>query len=425
MYYTTVGMTRESLAHLDEVSRHPLISKGIRAIKVSLGPFYDSILADDIKVFAAFRASKMRRNIERWEQGIDNQLTRPIPIEVYQGVIATAASFVRSLEEVAARGIDRIPFDHFRIAEAHTKYRQLYEEHKDFSSSFAQAITSAMVRMPTATWLKINDEKSYIYPGSTMAHMLSEALEGADSLQDFMVSPVRWEDVRKFRLGPPPFNLVGELLLSIQRLNIRLAGFYIQFPPPVASSSDTATTHEPALLRAAANQLKSIVFKPQIGWDDSWTERAPDEWADFTSFLRTILQTKSLQRINLNFYFMGNNPPPLLSMASPLLSYTWPNLETLYFHGPFHYEELKAVVEPLDRNVSLRWSGYLMSGSWIDVLDLLRGRNSLVQRLGTTFDGQEYDLMTHAERRFLFEEDEDEEYDYGYPGLLAPALVLR
>jgi hypothetical protein len=64
-----------------------------------------------------------------------------------------------------------------------------------------------------------------------------------------------------------------------------------------------------------------------------------------------------------------DDPPPLLSMAPLLLSSTWPNLKILRFVGPFHFEELKAVFKPLGQDVKFQWSGYLMSGSWVEVLD--------------------------------------------------------
>ncbi|KAI0200375.1 hypothetical protein F4808DRAFT_460968 [Astrocystis sublimbata] len=46
--HVRIDLTCESLAHFDEVSRHPFISKGIKAVTLSLAPFYDSFRAHSL-----------------------------------------------------------------------------------------------------------------------------------------------------------------------------------------------------------------------------------------------------------------------------------------------------------------------------------------------------------------------------------------
>ncbi|KAI1075443.1 hypothetical protein F5B20DRAFT_559734 [Whalleya microplaca] len=409
LHYVNVGMTRSSLAHLDEVSRHPSVSKGIRFIHLSLGPFYDSVLAHDIQAFAAYRASKLRQSIVAWERAVNWHDCGKIPIEVYQGAITKATPLAESWEELATQGIDMKCADHLIISRAHEQYLQLYENQKNISSSLAQAIASAMTRMPTATWVKIDDQNIYDDSGWAIGSFRLKDFDETDSLLKKLLSPVEWSDARKHGLGPPPFNVAEQLLFLIQRLEIPLAGLDIETPPPIASSSNTATTHEPTVLHAAFKQLKAFSFRPQGTIHDVyWTERAPEKWVHFTSLLRSLLHTKSLQKISLDFYFMIRDEPPLLLSMAPLLSYTWPKLKILYFNGPFHFEELKAAVKPLGPNTEVQWAGYLMSGSWADVLDFLRERNTVEQELGDVNDsiyGQEYDRMTMIERRYIFKQD--------------------
>ncbi|KAI1160540.1 hypothetical protein F5B18DRAFT_632153 [Nemania serpens] len=408
VHHIRVDMTRSSLAHLDEVSRHPSVSKGVRAITLHLGPFYDRFLAHDIRAFAAYRASQLRLSIENWENTIDLQIYGDDPVEVFQGAITKGVILAESWERLAARGIDTNSADHLMMSSAHQQYIQLYEDLTEISASFAQAIASAIKRMPTASWVTIDDQNALeFYKWGRHAFSLPGDVDEADSLLKNLLLPIGWSGVREHQLAPPPFNLIGELLISLEELQIPLAGLDIATPPPVPEPP--TPMYEQSVLYTAAKSLKAISFRPRTNiWNKYWTERAPGEWAYFTNFLRSLLHANSLQKIDLSFYFMGaDNPPPLLSMAPLLLSYTWPNLKILHFNGPFHFEELKAVLKPLRQNVQVQWSGYLMSGEWTGVLEFLRKRKSLKQELGDvngSIYGQECDQMTKSERDFVFNE---------------------
>jgi hypothetical protein len=114
---------------------------------------------------------------------------------------------------------------------------------------------------------------------------------------------------------------------------------------------------------------------------------------------------------------------PLLSMAPILLSSTWPNLKTLNFNGPFHFEELQSVVKRLDTNVSLQWSGFLMSGCWAEVLDFLKGHKLESTEVGDvngSIYGQECDEMTDEERKTIFHDNNRFRWN---PGSLATQYV--
>ncbi|KAI0903266.1 hypothetical protein F4823DRAFT_619257 [Ustulina deusta] len=402
-------MTHSSLARLDEVSRHHYISKGIRAIKLSLFPVYDSVLAHDIRAFAMYHLSDLRQGIESWHEALDWLPNGGTSVEVCQRAITRAVSLAESWEELAARGVDASRADHLMISQAHEQYLQRYEDYDRLSCSLTQIITSAMGRMPTATWIKIYDPNIYKPPRWT-----PRVLDQPDSLLNCLLLPVGWSDVRQRRLGwlaPPPSHPICELLLSIQQLGISLVGLDIETPPPVPSSSasNMAITHDPTVFHHAVKRLKAVSFNLRDIWGKYWTGRAPEEWAYLTSFLLSLLHTDSLRKISLNFNFMRTDDPrSLLSMAPLLLSYTWPNLQHLYFNGPFHFEELKAAVKPLGQNAKLQWCGYLMSGSWADVLDFLRERNGPKQELGDqngSIYGQECDRMSEDERNFIFWND--------------------
>ncbi|KAI1740024.1 hypothetical protein F4680DRAFT_419508 [Xylaria scruposa] len=411
--FVKVNITHRSLARLDEISRHPFISKGVRAIKLCLGPFYDSVITHDIQAFATYQVSRLHPYIQIWDTLVDRVIYGygSTSTKTYQKAITKAVALGESWEKLAAEGVDENCAEHLLILKAHARYLQLYEDYEAISSSVAQAIISAMVRIPTATWIKIDDNPS----SWSMGYLRPEDLDQEDSLLDHLLLPTAWSDARKYMLGPPPFHLIGELLFSIQQLGIPLKGLGIETPPPTGlfPTSNTAITRELGVLCTAVKQLETISFRPRTNlWNPYWAERAPEEWVDFIDFLIQLLHTRSLRQIDLNFDFIGIDygSPPQLSMARLLLSYTWPNLQDLYFNGPFHFEELKAIVKPLERTVKLQWCGYLMSGSWADVLDILRERNAHCQQLGDGnanggIYGQECNRMNDLSRQSIFRQN--------------------
>ena len=101
LHYVTVDMTGPSIAHLEEISRHPVISKGIRAIQVILC-FYDSALAGDIRAFAAYQASRLRSSISSWQFAIDHPLDLTgTPVVPFAAAIARALPIAESWEDAA------------------------------------------------------------------------------------------------------------------------------------------------------------------------------------------------------------------------------------------------------------------------------------------------------------------------------------
>jgi hypothetical protein len=108
--------------------------------------------------------------------------------------------------------------------------------------------------MRTATWVRIDDKD--LYDRSIYGTIYPEDLDGTDLLLENLLLPMGWSDwsdVGEHDLGPPPFHLIGELLLLMKQLKIPLAGLDIETPPPTASPStlNTTTTYDPTVLRAA------------------------------------------------------------------------------------------------------------------------------------------------------------------------------
>jgi hypothetical protein len=414
--YIKVHIRQPSIAHLEEVSRHPTISKGIRAIQVILC-FYDSVLASNLRAFATYQVSRLRSSIESWELAIEHLSDiDQTPKEVYQTAIAKALSIARSWEDAAIHGIWDDCADHVILRRAQERYKQYYEDQKILlQGSFVQAIASAMARMPTATWLETYDYdyrkpreetfKTIIFPTDIMEHEL---------LLEKLIAPMaNWEDARVHGLGQPPAEVIPKLLLTIHEEGVRLTGLTIWTPPPEDLSLLLSNSDENSKIQAAVKHLKVFDFHP---WrmdprDDFWASREPDEWRPFSEFLSRVLSSTAIQRINLDLDFLYTDMlPPLVSMGPTALSHPWPKLENLTFSGPFHFEELQNLVRRAKKKLHLHWSGDLMSGSWAEVLDflkesVLKQSVSYHSKIGTVNgrpSGAECDEMTEKERKFIF-----------------------
>ena len=405
--YVKVDITRPSIMHLEEVSRQPVISKGIRAIQVNL-KFYDSVLASDIHAFAAYQASRLRSSISSWQLAMDHLLNvTKVPREVYATAIAKASPIAESWEDTAVYDSREESINYNLLHKAHEQYKQRYIDQTILrQGTFVQAIASAMAKMPGATWLEINDhdihwaqfEDTFILPRDVSDHGL---------LLDKLLLPIiSWEDARVCGLGHPPAEVIPRLLLGIHQEGVLLTGLTIRTPPPDDLSLLVPDGNQ---LEAAVKHLRVLDFSPrQMNHeDDFWASRATDEWTPFREFLSSLLSSTSLQRITLELCFLYSNElAPPFSIGPVVVSRYWPKLGDLSFHGPFHLAELRSIVGRAKKGLCLQLSGRLMSGSWAEVLDFMR-EGLLKKDLAYYSDidgctGQELDQMTRREAEHIF-----------------------
>jgi len=413
-----VSMTLTSIAHLEEVSRHPTISKGIRAINVILS-YYDSVLATNFGTFAAYQATRLRSRIVSWQYEIDYPYElSSVPREAYENAITRALSIAESFEQVAKDGFCEAPAHLALLHRAHGRYEQHYDNQRIMQQeTFVQAIALAMARMTKATWLEIYDlDDSPTRSEVLSTEILLPDLDEDEMLLDKLIAPLKnWEDARIHRLGLPPAEIIPRLISTLHEKDIPLTGLMINTPPPEDLSILLADNNENGNSKAAMKHLRALKISPQDVYtsDDFWTSREPGEWRPFYDFLSYLLSSTALQRIDLDVEFLYTSTlQPLVSMGTVLLSNSWPRLEELRFNGPFQIEELQHVVSRANKNLLLNWSGYLMNGSWAEVLECLKesiskdGISWYSQIGGFTkqVSGQEVEEMTDEDWNVIFKE---------------------
>lgn len=410
MFYVKVDMTPQSISHLNEVSQHPTISKGIRAVQIPLGRHFDANIANDFQDFAHYQASRLREHVEGWEMNI----ARPLgfdktPKDVYERAVEQASTIAASWEDAAQFGVDEDCSEHVLLKIAQKEYQRCYESQVLLQrGAFGQAVATAMKRMPTATWLDLTDEDLYSRgPERMLSNFFPRDLEDPALLQLKLQAPeFSWSMARYKGLRSPPIDTIPSILASVGEARICLKGVDIRMPLPDDLSSFSMAEAEHPKLRAASQQLRAFEFRPRHA-----TPLSLDTSYLLSGFLSTILDTRTLQKIDLCFDFQyenGEHIPPTFSMASVLLSRHWPELKALTYNGPFYFEEMQKVINRIGKDVDLQWSGYSMDESWAKVLDFLRGRVSHNARLGDvngSIAGAECEEMTTEERDFIFRED--------------------
>lgn len=173
------GIDQKSISHLDKISSHPLISRGVASIQLTLG-FYAADLAHDIYKFTEYNVNKLSKD----ELGSSSSLSQPKSsldsLEQCSHVLVDARKRLESWK-VFLEGTPEDPVDsktsfrarlqrliandtsesgHFLILQkAHGQYKHLFSEQRHLFNRrrFIDAVASAFARMPMARKLELLD----------------------------------------------------------------------------------------------------------------------------------------------------------------------------------------------------------------------------------------------------------------------------
>lgn len=459
-----VRMTQESVARLTEMSQHPTISKGIRVVNIDVGRHFNGGLANDFHSFARLQLARLDYSVSGEHGWVHWDRTRSIwqdDMNCDAEIITRSSDQTGTTEEeyrnaiIRARDIFHV-WDHVRCVEplsacnsfspapqpcekrkgphyellrsSWNHYRRLYDSQEALRrEAFAKPIASAMKQMPTASWLRIVDEytpgdQAPSYVARSMVNFLPKDMEDPAALKTKLEQPTpSWHFEAPWAgYSEPPVDTIPTILSSMGANGICLKGLEIYARLPLDISALAETKVDYSKLRAASDRLTTFRFNRKSRWGEG-------KWASTMSlnhsnilhgFLSTLLDTSTLKNIHLDFdwYFRNGSHgstaivSPAASMATILLSRTWEHLEELSFNGPFRFEDLKKIVNRMGKKVSIRWSGYLMDGSWAAVLDLLRGRvlsDAFIGHAGRlgSIAGAEIGDMKREDFTFIFRED--------------------
>jgi hypothetical protein len=364
--HVTVDLTPASIARLEDISRHPTISKGVIAVGIVL-EFYSATLAEDIQSFARYHEIQLADHVDIWDWWTRRPALEFISRKDHQRAARKGRAIMESWNDVASNGVDE---DDDRVGtmvlrRAHERYRNLWADQVALlEGNFPRAITSAMARFPIATWISIYDSEGFTeHSKRSFLTPMFAAIDNPGLLEQNLVQPVEtWDSAQRHGLDDVPANILTELFIATQESGIPLSGLSIWTPPPIPMTRLLPTNEgDHGKLRAAVKHLKSVHFQPRhLRRSELWAEREGEEWAPFLAYLGILLDSAQLREIHLQLQFMWTSSlPPVVSIGPVLFSRVWPNLESLSFYGPFHLEELMQLITQARKKIRLELSGYL------------------------------------------------------------------
>ncbi|PCG91394.1 Hypothetical protein PENO1_094040 [Penicillium occitanis (nom. inval.)] len=387
-----VSMHPSSLAHLDEIACHPLLSKGIQAVRVHFN-YFSAYIAMDIIHFTTLAISDLEHDLrsnklylERYSDEQHFGIPREklgLAIDKGELILEQWSRFlnvVRDSEEdpdIIKEEIARSK-EVAGLASAHEIYRQHYlaQESVLEDGAFVQAIVTAMSKIPTAKRLFVGDS----FRDSFLRHHkywkpLVDAMEDPESLAArTTVVALDWDTAWSKELDDQPKEILLQLLMAIFDTDIPINHLSLDLSSAVDLS--IPLTQE-QLQRLAAKTRRLRVFNFQgsasrtgeglpVGYD-------PEQIASLCSLVSSCMGGEALTQLNFIMSFALDESAPV-SMGSLLAPRHYPNLEILRLTDfPLHLKELKRFLECLNGPICFfMYELWLLSGTWAEALDLIR-----------------------------------------------------
>lgn len=388
-----------SLARLDEVSRHPAIAAGVWHVQLVLRLYNPSFAS--MRDFAIYHAHVLDAQIETWlasqtdHEDAAGQAAPAVENAAYFGytlrrLVAAPASPVDTLPD-----IDTLPDDLRRLAgiapasqfdllpddilpndktamewlgQAHREYLRLVEEQELLlgEGRFAQILGSAVARMPRARHLEIVD----------MDRPEPELL-GSDvglwaAMDEYMRRPMGGEGAvscNHLGIQPPSYQCVVDVLNGV-----RGGGAWLETVATSLHSLGLVGSMAPTLdsHRELASGLQKLTrFECKI-----WAEMGPESVDDVEKFVRACIDTPSLEYISIDLKHHSESEPSV-DMGNVMGATNRKLLSSLWLcRVDFHLDDLKVFLNHLTHErVSLSMADlYLLSGTWKELLDILRDK---------------------------------------------------
>ncbi|KAL2256148.1 hypothetical protein VTK26DRAFT_2114 [Humicola hyalothermophila] len=158
-----VALDEQSLAHLDEVSRHPGISKGVRIVEIHLG-FYNPSLSDFSR-FLSYHADALESRANEFEYDSPDW-------ETAGEMTQNARAVVSTLRRLAIESPNELSADdqaaRRSLLEIHQEYLVRLEKQNSsqWRRHYLQTVNTAVSKMPFLRGLHFSDDHSRFYEPS-------------------------------------------------------------------------------------------------------------------------------------------------------------------------------------------------------------------------------------------------------------------
>lgn len=399
-----IALTYPSLQHLEMVSRHPTISKGIRSLQICVG-VYDPRLASNLQSYISRLLSILMDDYHdnlKYLQRYARKLRASYSFEDQRFSFATLTAheklckvvdnigkcrnIVQSCDNFLQTQIYQSDKDQ-TMATLHQAYKVYVQRLNDQdellqNDKFVQVITEAVARMPTVTGLTITDRVRFTL------HLPPTEMSGPfyNSVREQLLQPVPWTPELLSVLSQRPVNLLYKLPLAFIRAGKPLTELRICLEP--------TATHElilsEELCKDLANAVENLEVVEvncdlQVNCDleaDSDMETPAVETGGqghVPTLVPFFLKGTKLRSVTLRWKQRFEDDEDRWDRDSLQLltaSLPWGNLKRIsLINGDFEYDDLSKHLEKLKPGTYILLKRVkLVSGLWADLLDLIRAK---------------------------------------------------
>ncbi|EGX93591.1 hypothetical protein CCM_04966 [Cordyceps militaris CM01] len=393
-----VNFNEPSLARLDEISRHPTIAKGVRAVRVVLH-FHNSSF-NDLDTFISYQTDRLAKAVDvfedSWKWGHS-----AIPEQTASEMITNGRVVVSTLRRMVSADTDSdggyLEDDRSRRAHLegiHREYLTLLEKQasRKKTGEFCRLVGSAIARMPSARRLEFTDTDFESLEGPRL-------IPGTDvwsALYPVMLQPMTGYHTRAYGFELPDYECIINVIEAVRNAGTLLSSLDIQLS---TLACPTGLVPAPDIRRefsSGMQQLEAFSFKYSGNADDQ-------DVSDLHEFLSTCLDTASLQRLTLDM--RGSEAEsPTIDLGQIMGSMSRHKLTHIFLrYVAVDVSKLKLLLErlPPSMNCILQMNLCLLSGTWKVALDVLRRKARVITFL-TDPRGAECDSMSQEDYERIF-----------------------
>ncbi|ATY65018.1 hypothetical protein A9K55_003843 [Cordyceps militaris] len=397
----SVNFNEPSLARLDEISRHPTIAKGVRAVRVVL--HFHKLSFNDLDTFISHQADQLENAVSLFEESRKWEPST-IPEHTASEMITNGRVAVSTLRRQASADTDNdggyLEDDRSRrehLAGIHREYLILFEKQALLikTGEFCRLVGSAIARMPSARRLEFTD-----------AHFASlrepRLIPGTDvwsTLYPFMLQPMTGYHTRAYGFESPNYECIINVIEAVRNAGTLLSSIDIKLS---TLACPTGLVPAPDIRRefsSGMQQLEAFSFKYSGNANDQ-------DVSDLHEFLSTCLDTASLQRLTLDM--KGSEvESPRIDVGQIMGSMSRHKLTNILLHYvAVEVSKLKLLLERLPQSMNginqmNVMNICLLSGTWKDALDVLRRKARGIMALSHP-RGAECDSMSQEDYERIF-----------------------
>ncbi|KAI0849577.1 hypothetical protein F5Y00DRAFT_268996 [Daldinia vernicosa] len=386
-----VEINLRSVQRFQDISKHPLIARGVRSIRILLH-YHSGSLAENLSTYGIHQAQRIRDIVRALESIInrDYELYTEISLnrmreECHQGLkIAEAWQHLgQSNDEGLFERMARSGYD---------IYRSLYEEQELLREQrrFSRHVAEGIARMSGVRQLEFYDIPESRYEYTSISDLMEH-----DKIMNMLVSPLSWKEGDDYRPASPPCEIVFDLPLALRELRVQLTSLRIAaalYRPEINVPSQERS----ADLTAAMQSLRTFTYAC-----NSIHRRPP--WTLTYHYILAALNNSNIEEIYINYFSVTMEC--LFDQMIPRRD--WPSLKKVelrycYFHTGCLSRFLNgcnpAVFKYLGLH-SMTWSG------GADVLGILK--SSCLDHFFIRYDamGQESLVLNNEQPRWLVEKE--------------------